>query len=203
MILLNIFRQFLSDLSSVGPLEFAGVFFGLISVLYERKGNILVFPTGIVSVSIYVYLCFQTKLYADMAINGYYFLMSVYGWHYWLKKRPGGHALPVTSCNRTEYRNYLLIFIVSFLILYFLLENFTDSDVAVADSLTTAFFFTGMLLLARKKIENWLAWIAGNLISVPLYYYKGLVLTSFQFLVFTLIAISGYFAWKKMLQPSE
>jgi nicotinamide mononucleotide transporter len=195
----DIVQVLIANLQNLKPLEIAGVFFGLISVLFERKGNILLFPTGIVSVIIYVFLCFRSKLYADMAINIYYFVVSLYGWHYWLHKSTSGKTVPVTQLSRKEWWNYLFVLIGSFIILFVLLKYFTDSDVPLADSTTTALFFTGMLLLARKKLENWYAWIIGNLISIPLYFYKGLVLTSFQFLIFFFLAISGYFIWKKLM----
>jgi nicotinamide mononucleotide transporter len=191
------------NLQNTGVPEMVGVFFGLVSVLYARKGNVLVFPSGIISVLIYVYLCFQRRLYADMAINAYYFLMSVYGWYFWIRKTDKSEKQPITSCNRTEMINYLAVTILSFVIIYFILARFTDSDVPFIDSLTTAVFFTGMLLMARKKIENWLLWILGNTISIPLYFYKGLILTSLQFLVLLILAISGYLVWKKQFIKTD
>ena len=189
-----------TDLANLSPLEIGGVFFGLVSVLFERKGNILLYPTGIVSVLIYVYLCFRSKLYADMAINIYYFVVSIYGWYYWMQRDASGKQTPVTRCSRKEIRLSFGLLVTSFIVLYLLLKYFTDSDVAVVDATTTAIFFTGMILLSRKKIENWYAWIIGNFISIPLYFYKGLVLTSFQFLVFLILSVSGYFVWKKLLE---
>lgn len=200
MITLDIFDILIRDIKSESPLEIAGVFFGLISVLYERKGNVLLYPTGIISVLIYVFICYRSKLYADMGINAYYFVVSIYGWYYWLKRDSSGRQTPVSACSRREAVTYIITLIVSFIILYILLKFFTDSDVAVVDATTTAIFFTGMLLLARKKIENWYAWIAGNFISIPLYIYKGLLLTSLQFLVFLILSVSGYIIWKKLLE---
>jgi len=182
--------------------EATGVLFGLLSVWFAKRESILVFPTGIISVLIYVYLCFHTRLYADMAINGYYFVMSVYGWYYWSGRDRADHHTPITRNSRRDWIATLAILLISFLILSQLLIHFTDSDVPVIDALTTAIFFVGMQLMAKKKIEHWLAWIIGDFISIPLYYYKGLVLTSFQFLIFFIIAIMGYVAWKKTLDLS-
>ncbi len=196
----EISEVFMENLRSATLLEYLGVLFGLASVLYERKGNILVFPTGIVSVLIYIYICFNHKLYADMGINGYYFIMSVYGWYFWLKKDNAGHATPITTCSRNEIMKYFVLTFSAFILLYFVLEYLTDSDVAAADALNTSIFITGMILLARKKLENWIAWIAGNFVSIPLYFYKGLVLTSLQFLIFFILSISGYVMWKKLLK---
>jgi nicotinamide mononucleotide transporter len=200
MVLLNLYDLLISNIRSESPVEIVAVFFGLVSVLYERKGNILVFPTGIVSVIIYVYLCYHAKLYADMLINGYYFIMSLYGWYFWLKKDKSNQYTPVTRCEKPELRKYILLFVFSFIVIYITLKFLTDSDVPVMDALTTAIFVCGMVLLARKKIENWIAWMAGNFLAIPLFFYKGLILTGIQFLVFFILSVSGYLMWKKLLQ---
>ncbi len=194
----TLYAMLVNDLENLRPLEIAGVFFGLVSVLYERKGNVLLYPTGIINVLIYVYLCFQSKLYGDMAINVYYFVVSIYGWYFWLHKDDKGKYVFISYCSRKELLNFLILLIVSFILLYILLRFFTDSNVPLIDSFTTALFFTGMLLLARKKIENWFMWIIGDFISIPLYFYKGLAFTSLQFVVFFILAISGYFVWNRM-----
>lgn len=195
-----IFEGITEGIRQLSILEAIGVLFGLLSVWFAKQKNILVFPTGIISVLAYVYLCFMTRLYADMAINAYYFVMSVYGWYYWSKKDDTDHPTPITQNSVRDWIWTLTLLSLSFLILSQLLTHFTDSDVPIIDALTTAIFFVGMQLMARKKIENWLAWIIGDFISIPLYYYKGLVLTSFQFLIFFIIAILGYISWKKTLE---
>ncbi len=185
-------------------LEWIAVATGLLSVWYSMKENIWVYPTGIVSVLIYVYIAYVYKLYADMGVNFYYFIMSVYGWYYWLHpKSDSREQVPVTMNNRTENVISAALTIGSFSILYFVLSNFTDSDVPFWDSLTTCFAILGMYLMARKKLESWIAWIITDLISIPLYFYKELVLTSFQFLVFTLIAIGGYISWKRSMEENN
>ncbi len=194
----TIYTMLIHDIENLRPLEIAGVFFGLVSVLYERKGNVLLYPTGLINVVIYIYLCFIAKLYGDMAINIYYFIVSIYGWYFWLHKNKKGNYVAISFCTRKELVNFFILLIVSFIVLYILLRFFTDSNVPMIDSFTTSLFFTGMLLLARKKIENWYMWIIGDFISIPLYFYKGLALTSLQFLVFFILAISGYFVWKKL-----
>lgn len=176
-------------------LEAIAVFFGLLSVWYSMKRDILVFPTGIVSTVIFVYICFPAKLYADMAINVYYTAMSVYGWVLWTRKSTGTEVLPVSYNSRKENIISVVFFTGSFIFWYFILTRYTDSDVPLWDSLTTAIFIVGMWLMAKKKVENWMAWILGDLISVPLYFYKGLLLASVQFLVFTIFAIVGLVAW--------
>jgi nicotinamide mononucleotide transporter len=178
-------------------LEAVAVFFGLASVFYSMKENILVFPTGIVSTLIYVWICLQVKLYADMGINAYYFIMSIYGWYIWSRPKPGAEKVPVTWLDKKGIMASLGLFLASYAVLYVVLANFTDSDVPYWDSFTTSTAFVGMWLMAKKKVENWIAWIITDLVSVPLYLYKGLLLTSFQFMVFTVLAVLGLIAWIK------
>ena len=200
----EIIGQLYEGIRNYNLLEATGVIFGLLSVIFAKRENILVFPTGIISVVIYIYLTFRAKLYADMGINGYYLIMSIYGWYYWSGKGKSGDETPITTNDAREWLWTLIILLVSFIVLYLMLIYFTDSDVPLADAVTTSIFFVGMQLMAKKKIENWIAWIIGDFISIPLYFYKGLVLTSFQFLIFFILAIAGYISWKKTLnQRSE
>lgn len=178
-------------------LEGIAVFFGIASVFYSMKENTLVYPTGIISTLIYVWICLQVGLYADMGINAYYFGMSIYGWYIWSRPTVGGEVLPVTWMVGKEIIEAILLFFGSYATLVFVLISFTDSDVPYFDSFTTASAFVGMYLMAKKKVENWIAWIITDLVSVPLYFYKGLILTSFQFLFFTVLAIMGLVAWTK------
>jgi len=183
-------------------IEIIAVIFGMASVWFAKKENILVYPTGIVSVLIYVYICFFARLYADMGINFFYFLMSVYGWYMWTRK---GEARIPLAISRTRWQGHVFNIsagIVMFFILNYVLRNFTDSDVPSWDSLTTAIFIVGMWLMARKKIDNWIAWMLGNLISIPLYFYKGLVFTSFQYIVFLVLAVAGYIEWDRKLREN-
>lgn len=180
-------------------LEFSGVLLGLLSVLFATKNIILVYPTGILSTIIFVYLLVQAGLLGDMLINAYYFVMSIYGWYYWSRKINGATLNPITYSTMQDWKIALLIFLGS---IFFILVLYTifgkwDSWTALVDTLTTAIFFVGMWLMAKRKIEHWLFWIIGDSISIPLYYVKDLLISSVQYLIFTLIAIYGYRAWKQ------
>ena len=188
---------FVNGLQQMTWLEGIAVFFGIGSVYYSMKENILVYPTGIISTLIYVWICLQVGLYADMGINAYYFAMSIYGWYIWSRPTAQGSTLPVTWLSMQGIISSVLLFLASYAILAFILLRFTDSDVPYIDSFTTASAFVGMYLMAKKKVENWIAWIITDLVSVPLYFYKGLILTSFQFLFFTVLAVLGLLAWIK------
>ena len=191
-------------------LEIIAVIFGLLSVWYAKKANILVYPTGIVSVLIYVYICLNAQLYADMGINAFYFIMSVYGWIMWTKKVENKKERPISFNTRKDNLISVGFFIFSLFVILFLLKYFKGDDVQYwstnipyIDTFTTAIFIVGMWLMAMKKVENWIYWIVGDLISIPMYFYKGLVFTSLQFLIFLIIAILGYLEWRKMVKTNQ
>ena len=186
-------------------LEISAVVFGFLSVWYSKQNKIWVFPTGMINTAIFVYLLLKWELLGDMMINGYYFIMSLYGWYIWTRKVDATRVTQITETSRKEKKIAIFIFIATLFFVYFVYKTFdkwTDW-VAYADTLTTAIFFVGMWLMAKRKIENWLFWIVGNLISIPLYFYKGFTFTSFQYFGFTIIAFFGYFAWKKNLHKNQ
>jgi len=201
------FSQFydilLENILNTSYLEIIAVIFGLLSVWFAKKVNILVFPTGIISVVIYMYICFGAKLYADAGINFVYFVMSIYGWYAWTRVGEQKKERPISMCSKKEHIINIFMFVFFFLILNYILKNYTDSNVPVWDSFTTSIFIVAMWLMAIKKVENWIYWIIANVISIPLYFYKGLVLTSFQFTVFLIIAVLGYIEWKKQFKESS
>jgi nicotinamide mononucleotide transporter len=182
-------------------LEIIAVIFGFLSVWFSKQNKIWVFPTGMLSTIIFVYLLLKWELLGDMMINGYYFIMSVYGWYIWTRKVDETHVTPISRTTLKEKKISILIFTATLIFVFIVYKTFDKwtSWVAYADTLTTAIFFVGMWLMARRKIENWIFWIIGDLISVPLYFYKGFTFTSFQYFGFTIIAIFGYLAWKKHL----
>lgn len=186
-------------------LEIIAVIFGFLSVWSSKNNNIWVYPTGMISTCIFVYLLLKWGLLGDMMINAYYFIMSIYGWYVWTRKIDKTHYTPITLTTKKEKITSFAIFILTLLfvfVVYYYFDKWT-SWVAYIDTLTTAIFFVGMWLMARKKIENWIYWIIGDIISIPLYFYKGLTFTSFQYFIFTFIAIFGYLAWKKHLNSNQ
>ncbi len=189
-------------LQQLSWLEAIAVFMGILSVYFSTKQHIWVYPTGIVSVLIYVWICFDYGLYADMGINAYYFGMSIYGWYLWKQPKKDGKALAVTWLDARGWLVSLGIFAVSYLLLVTVLLEFTDSTVPYWDSFTTASAFVAMWLMAKKKVENWIFWILTDLVSIPLYFHKGLLLTSFQYLFFTGLAIAGLLVWIKAFKTN-
>lgn len=192
--------------TSMISLEVIAAFFGILSVIFSRKENILVFPTGIISTGIYVYLLNIYELRGDMVINAYFFLMSIYGWYNWSKAVDGTTSkVEITRTNKKEKFYGLLIFIggVIFVFAAYKIFGTKITYITYTDSFTTAIFFVAMWYMALKKIENWTLWIAGNIVSIPLYLVKGLGFTAIQYSVFLVLAIFGYIEWKKRLNAIE
>ena len=181
-------------------LEIFAVFFGFISVWFSKNNNVLVFPTGLINTSIFVYLLFKWELLGDMIINAYYFVVSIYGWYYWTRKNSNNDYTPISKVNYNDQKIILVISILSaiFVSLMYTVFNKWSGLVSYIDIITTSIFFAGMWLMARRKIESWIFWIIGDIISTPLYLYKGLTFTSFQYFIFTFIAIAGYYKWKSI-----
>jgi nicotinamide mononucleotide transporter len=186
-------------------LELVAIFFGLWSVWCAKKDNIWVFPTGLISTFIYAYLLWKWDLLGDSMINGYYFVMSIYGWYHWTRKKGDIEEFPVSVITNKEKIIALIIFVLTIIfvvIVYLYFGKFT-TWYSYVDTFLTAIFFVGMWLMAKRKIENWIFWIIGDLISIPLYFAKGYTFTSFQYIVFTIIAVFGYLEWKKILNSNK
>lgn len=195
----QLFYQYSQYSNTDISLEIIAVFFGFLSVWFSKNNNILVFPTGLINTSIFVYLLFKWSLLGDMLINAYYFIMSIYGWYFWLKGT-NNTVSPISKVSNTDIRIVVLLFISSaaFVSLVYTFFDKWETIVSYIDILTTAIFFAAMWLMAKRKVESWIFWIVGNIISVPLYLHKGLAFTSIQYFIFTVIAIAGYIKWKEL-----
>lgn len=199
------FQQYKDIPTHITVLELIAVFFGLLSSWFSKQNNILIYPTGILSTAIFVYILAYYGLLGDLVINAYYFSMSIYGCYIWTRKVDAKHYTPISTTTSRERKISLLIFFATLIFIYIIYDVFEKwtSWTAYVDTLTTAIFFVAMWLLARKKLENWIFLLLGNIISIPLYFYKGLIFTSFQFILFVIISIYGYRAWKKKLNTPE
>jgi nicotinamide mononucleotide transporter len=185
-------------------LEVIAVVFGVVGVWYGKKESILVYPLGIISTVIFIYICFNYELYGDFIINIYYTLMSIYGWYMWSKLVKGEH-IKITQTNLRDKIMTFGIFVISaaFIVGVYMYFDRFDRMTDYFDTLTTGLCFAAMWLMANKKIEHWLLWIVANIISIPLYFYKGLGFTGIQFILLLIIAISGYYSWKKHLNNNQ
>jgi nicotinamide mononucleotide transporter len=180
-------------------LEAFAAILGLSSVYFSMRGNILVYPTGIISTAIYVYILYFAGLFGDMSINAYYVAMSIYGWYKWTRKSGDNTYIPIRLSTKKEKIYSVFLFFGSFVVLTYILKNHTASTVPYIDAFTTSIFFVGMWLMAKKILDNWVFWIIGDLVSIPLYIYKGLTITSLQYVVFTILAIKGFIEWKRQI----
>ncbi len=199
----EIWQLFTTGLRATTGLEYIAVFFGILSVLLSRLENIWVYPTGIVNTTIYIYLSVLGGLFAEAGVNVYYTVMSVIGWVLWARQKDGVSALRISASSRREWLWALGFFAVCWGVLYLILHQFTPSTVPVADSFASAAAYTGMWLMAKKKLENWIWWIVTNIASIPLYFIKGYVFTSFQYVVFLVLAVMGYVEWRRKLRLAE
>lgn len=186
-------------------LEFVAFVFGILSVWFAKKENIWVYPTGLIATIITTYLLYIAGYLGDMMINGYFTIMSIYGWYNWARKGNETDNLVITRTdNREKIIGIALFFITIFVV--FGIYNFFDYEIRkdnYIDIFASGIFFTGMWYMAKKKIENWTLWILGDLIVTPLYAYRGLGMLSLQYLIFTILAISAYLEWKKTLNNSQ
>ena len=199
------FAQYANYPASEIALELIGVFFGLASVWFAKKDNILVFPTGLISTFIYAYLLWKWELLGDSMINGYYFIMSIYGWYHWTRKKGDVEEFPVSRITKKEKQTAFVIFILTLVFVYLVYQYFDKfiNWFNYVDTFLTAVFFVGMWLMAKRKIENWIFWIVGDFISIPLYFFKGYTFTSLQYLIFTILAVYGYLEWKEILNKKS
>ena len=199
-----IFEQYKNYPTYEIVLELTAILFGLLSVWYAKKDNIWVFPMGIINTSIYVYLLWKWSLLGDMMVNFYYVVMSIYGWYHWTRKKDDVVEFPISRITFHEKKLSVIIFLatVAFVVaIYIFFDKFTHWT-SYVDTFVTGIFFVGMWLMARRKIENWILWIIGDIISIPMYFFKGYSFTSIQYLIFTIIAIFGYLEWKKSLNKN-
>jgi len=210
-------------------LELIAAIFGIISVYYAKKENILVFPTGIVSTALYVYLLTQWVMYGDLIINIYYTIMSIYGWYMWSKIVEGDQHIPISKTDFSDKVKAFGIFVftaIFVVVVYRYYEvmphlGFSESieyayskitsgsllefrkATPYLDTFTTGAAFAAMWLMANKKLENWLFWIAVNIVSVPMYFVKGFGFTGIQYFIFLILAFLGYREWKKTLNKQK
>lgn len=197
----ELFQQVWSGLQQTTPLEFVAVMAGIASVFFSRKEHILVYPVGLVNTIIFIYLSFKYHLPGEAVVNFYYTVMSIYGWWLWAKKdQQQQPVMHVSFSSRKEWQQQLLFATVCYVALYgFILlmrQWFAKEAIPWADAFASATAFTGMWLMAKKKVESWYWWMATNIASIPLYFVKGLVFTSVQYVVLLLLAVAGWWAWR-------
>ncbi len=204
----TIYQDFIYGMRQTGWIEYIAVFAGIISVWYSRKENILVYPIGLINTIFYIYLSFKGGLLGEASVNIYYSIMSIYGWFMWSRRNEeNAISLRITNSTKKEWQQQLLFFaafyIGIFVALYFAKKEFAPDAIPWADALASASAYTGMWLMAKKKVESWIWWIITNIASIPLFFVKHYVFTSVYYVVLLVMAIWGLIEWSKRARMQQ
>jgi nicotinamide mononucleotide transporter len=202
----EIYQTFITNIKQTRWQEWGSTIMQILSVWYARKNNVLVYPTGIIGVLLasYVYFFLSTPpLYADATLNIYFFVMSVLGWYFWLQKKDATEVFPISWCTKKELRIGIGLFVVFWVAVFLLLKNITDSNTPILDALVSSSAVTAMWWMAKRKIENWHAWIFSNIIAIPLNFYKGFMLFTLMYVLFLVMAYMGYISWKRIVKENN
>ena len=199
----DFFLSSYSDYSRVDiVLEFLAFWFGIISVVFAKKQNILVYPTGIICTIITMYLMYKVSLLGHILVNLLYTIISFFGWWNWSRRENDDLVVKVSKFTSNDLSKSLLIFFFIVFVAYFAHDFFAtnfEGQIKELDILTSGIFVTAMWLMANKKLENWILWIIGNVITIPLYLTSDKIILSIQYVIFTILAIQAYIEWKKSL----
>lgn len=199
----QLLQQFLHSVQNAPYYEWIGVVFGILSVWFSKKENILVYPVGLVNTILYVYISLEAHLAGEAAVNLYYTIVSLYGWYLWNKKKKDTHqpVLHISYLNKKELTITLIFFASLYLLLYlsltYIKNAFWYGAIPWADALASSAAFVSMYLMAKKKVESWIGWIITNVVSAPLYFVKDLSLTSVYYVILLILAILGFLEWQK------
>ena len=202
----EVYDFFLSSYSAYSRvdiiLEFLAFWFGIISVVFAKKQNILVYPTGIICTIITMYLMYKVSLLGHILVNLLYTIISFFGWWNWSRRENNDLVVKVSKFTSNDLSKSLLIFFFIVFVAYFAHDFFAtnfEGQIKELDILTSGIFVTAMWLMANKKLENWILWIIGNVITIPLYLSSDKIILSIQYVIFTILAIQAYIEWKKSL----
>ncbi len=201
--MISILHAIYEGLVNTGWVEAIAVIAGIVSVWYSKKENVLVFPTGLVNTTFFIYLSYKGHLLGEASVNLYYTVMSIYGWYLWTRKKDDNQTLVLQISNSTknEWIQQIVFFTGFYVVIYFTLiylkTAFAPEAIPWADAFASATAYTGMWLMAKKKVESWIWWILTNIASIPLYFIKGYAFTSVQFLVLLVLAIAGWYSWQQ------
>jgi nicotinamide mononucleotide transporter len=205
----EIVQQFIQGMHQTTWYEYVAVFAGIASVWFSRKENILVYPIGLINTIIYIFISFKYHLLGEASVNFYYTVMSLYGWWLWTRKDQIKKeiVLHISFSNQKEWIQQLSFFAVFYVAIFFALtaakKSFADGAIPWADAFASATAYTGMWLMAKKKVESWYWWIATNIASIPLYFVKTLVFTSVQYVVLLIMAVAGLITWMQKARKLE
>lgn len=191
----------------INYIEILAVIFGIASVWFSKKENVLVYPLGLLNTLFYIYISLDASLIGEAIVNLYYTIISFYGWYLWVQKKDNILIVKITKNTQKEWVNQLFIFVFLYVILYALLiwckHYFYPGAIPIFDALASSTAFIGMYLMAKKKVESWYWWICTNMVSIPLYFVKGLYVTSLYYIILLVLAVGGLIAWRKKLKNEK
>src|SRR6476620_5490474 len=197
----DLVQQFLTGLKATTPIEYIAVVTGILSVWFSRKENIWVYPVGLINTIIYIFLSLDNHLIGEASVNFYYTVVSIYGWILWAKKDVSHHhVVQIRYSSAREWVIQLGFFAVFYLALFFILsflKRYFPGAIPWADAFASATAYTGMWLMAKKKVESWYWWIATNIASIPLYFVKNMAMTSVYYVILLIMAFMGLAEWQK------
>lgn len=199
MLLVSWIHLFLQQVAQTSWIEWLAVGFSVAEVLLARANKVALYPAGIIATLLSVYLFIISGLYAESLLNGYYIVMSIYGWWYWIKKKDKP-PVPITFTNKKEWQTVAAIVAGGFIVLYLTVKNFTPSTVPLCDAFVSATAWAGMWLLGKRKVENWILLNISNAVAIPLLFYKHLPLYAALTIFLFVVAVQGYFQWKKLVK---
>lgn len=199
MLLVSWIHLFLQQVAQTSWIEWLAVGFSVAEVLLARANKVALYPAGIIATILSVYLFITSGLYAESLLNGYYIVMSIYGWWYWVKKKDKP-PVPITFTNKKEWQTVAAIVAGGFIVLYLTVKNFTPSTVPLCDAFVSATAWAGMWLLGKRKVENWILLNISNAVAIPLLFYKHLPLYAALTIFLFVVAVQGYFQWKKLVK---
>jgi nicotinamide mononucleotide transporter len=202
-VLLDTLHGLTAAVRSTSYVELVAVVFGLLSVYLSAREHIVSWPTAIVNVGIFFFLFWKAKLYADAVLQLVYLTLSVYGWYEWLYGGAQHSRLKVSKTMRTEWLVVTPLFLVGGLGLGALLARYTDSPIPYFDAMLTAASLVAQWLMTRKRLENWLIWIAADIVYVPVFIRRGLPFTALQYAVFLVLAAMGWYGWRQSLRAQQ
>jgi len=203
MSIATIWQQFTENVIQTRWEEWLSTVLQIASVWYAKKNKVLVYPTGIIGVLLASYIYYfisDPPLYADAILNIYYFFMSIYGWYNWVQKKNEQFVFPISWCDKKELSIGIGIFIFFWGLIYYMLISITNSNTPVLDSLVSSTAVISMWWMAKRKMENWIAWIVSNIVAIPLNFYKGFMLFTLMYILFLGLAVSGYKEWKMKIK---
>ena len=204
----QLYQQFIDGMRQTSWLEYIAVFTGIASVWFSRIENIWVYPVGMINTIIYIWLSLSGHLLGEASVNFYYTVMSIYGWILWARKDHRHQViLNITFSNQREWLQQLLFFAAFYIAIYFSLvylkKSFATGAIPWADAFASATAYTGMWLMAKKKVESWWWWILTDIASVPLYFVKQYVFTSVYYFILLIMAVGGLIEWMKRAKKEK